>query len=93
MQRRRARVRFDSNSSIRSRDWVIRSLNADMPYDQFTVEQIAGDLLPGATPEQRVATGFFRNTLTNREAGTDRGRQAEEQEDEHHQDSSRPSST
>jgi uncharacterized protein DUF1553/uncharacterized protein DUF1549/cytochrome c len=56
----------------RYRHWVIDALNADMPYDQFTVEQIAGDLLPGATHEQRVATGFFRNTLTNREAGTDR---------------------
>ena len=44
-----------------------------MPYDRFTLEQIAGDELPHATTEQRVATGFFRNTLTNREAGVDRG--------------------
>ena len=43
------------------RDWVIGSLNADKPFDQFTVEQLAGDLLPGATLEQRVATGFLRN--------------------------------
>ena len=43
----------------------------DMPFDQFTVEQIAGDLLPGATVEQRVATGFHRNTLANRESGID----------------------
>jgi hypothetical protein len=53
------------------RDWVIRALNADLPFDQFTVEQLAGDLLPGATVEQRVATGFHRNTMTNTEGGTD----------------------
>ncbi len=41
------------------RDWVIHSLNQDMPYNQFIVEQIAGDLLPNATQEQTVATGFF----------------------------------
>ncbi|MFO0844851.1 MAG: PSD1 and planctomycete cytochrome C domain-containing protein [Gemmataceae bacterium] len=52
------------------RDWVVRALNANMPYDRFTVEQLAGDLLPGATPEQLVATGFHRNTLTNTEGGT-----------------------
>lgn len=55
----------------RYRHWVIEALNRDMPFDRFTVEQIAGDLLPGATTEQRVATGFHRNTLTNREGGTD----------------------
>ncbi len=55
----------------RYRHWVINALNADMPFDQFTIEQIAGDLLPGATTEQRVATGFYRNTLKNREGGVD----------------------
>lgn len=53
------------------RDWVIRSLNADMPYDRFTIEQIAGDLLPDATPDQILATAFHRNTQTNTEGGTD----------------------
>jgi Protein of unknown function (DUF1553)/Protein of unknown function (DUF1549)/Planctomycete cytochrome C len=53
----------------RWRDWVIHALNEDKPFDQFTVEQIAGDLLPGATVEQRVATGFLRNGVKNREAG------------------------
>jgi hypothetical protein len=56
----------------RYRDWVIRALNADMPFDQFTIEQLAGDLLPGATLAQKTATGFHRNTLTNREGGTDK---------------------
>jgi hypothetical protein len=53
------------------RDWVIRALNADMPFDQFTVEQLAGDLLPNATVEQRIATGFHRNTMLNEEGGID----------------------
>ena len=53
------------------RDWVIRALNDDMPFDQFSVEQIAGDMLPGATPSQRVATGFHRNTMLNEEGGID----------------------
>jgi len=53
------------------RDWVIRALNDDMPFDRFTVEQIAGDMLPGATPAQRVATGFHRNTMINEEGGID----------------------
>ena len=56
----------------RWRDWVIDALNADMPFDQFTIEQIAGDLLPNATLEQKVATGFHRNTLLNTEGGVDR---------------------
>jgi hypothetical protein len=53
------------------RDWVIAALNADMPFDQFTVEQIAGDMLPGATLEQKIATGFHRNTMLNEEGGID----------------------
>jgi hypothetical protein len=53
------------------RDWVINALNADKPFDQFTVEQLAGDLLPNATPEQRIATGFHRNTMRNEEGGID----------------------
>ena len=53
------------------RDWVIKALNADMPFDRFTVEQIAGDMLPGATRDQRIATGFHRNAMTNEEGGVD----------------------
>jgi hypothetical protein len=53
----------------RWRDWVIDALNDDVPFDRFTVEQIAGDLLPNAAVEQRVATGFLRNGIKNREAG------------------------
>ena len=52
------------------RDYVIRSFNANKPFDQFTVEQIAGDLLPNATDDQLIATAFHRNTLTNSEGGT-----------------------
>ncbi len=55
----------------RWREWVINALNDDKPFDQFTIEQLAGDLLPNATLEQKVATGFHRNTLINREGGTD----------------------
>ena len=62
----------DRNRSIWPyRDWVIRALNADMPFDQFTVEQIAGDVLPNPTREQIVATGFHRNTMLNEEGGID----------------------
>ncbi len=57
--------------AYRFRDWVIDALNRDMPFDRFTIEQIAGDLLPQATLQQRIATGFHRNTLTNREGGID----------------------
>ena len=53
------------------RDWVIRALDADLPFDRFTVEQVAGDLLPGATEAQVVATGFHRNTMINEEGGID----------------------
>ena len=53
----------------RWRHWVIDAWNADMPFDRFTIEQIAGDLLPNATIDQHIATGFHRNTLTNREGG------------------------
>ena len=53
------------------RDWVIKALNADMPFDQFTIEQLAGDMLPGATAEQIIATGFHRNTMMNEEGGID----------------------
>lgn len=53
------------------RDWLIRAFNADMPYDQFLTEQLAGDLLPNPTDAQYIATGFHRNTKTNDEGGTD----------------------
>ncbi len=53
------------------RDWVIRALNADLPFDQFTIAQIAGDLLPQPTTDQLVATGFHRNTMLNEEGGID----------------------
>lgn len=52
------------------RDYVIRSFNANKPFDQFTIEQIAGDMLPNPTDEQLTATAFHRNTLTNNEGGT-----------------------
>jgi Protein of unknown function (DUF1553)/Protein of unknown function (DUF1549)/Planctomycete cytochrome C len=55
----------------RYRDWVIAAFNADMPFDQFTTEQLAGDLLANPTTDQRLATAFHRNTLTNDEGGTD----------------------
>jgi hypothetical protein len=54
------------------RDWVIRAINDDMPFTQFTVEQLAGDLLPDATVDQRIATGFHRNSMLNEEDGVDR---------------------
>jgi hypothetical protein len=53
------------------RDWVINALNADMPFDRFTLSQLAGDLLPAATQDQKIATGFHRNTMLNEEGGID----------------------
>ena len=47
------------------------ALNRDLPFDEFTVQQLAGDLLPQPTPDQLLATGFLRNTLSNREGGAD----------------------
>ncbi|HEY0655528.1 MAG TPA: DUF1553 domain-containing protein [Chryseosolibacter sp.] len=55
----------------RYRDWVIKAFNNDMPYDQFTIEQLAGDLLPNPTDDQLIATGFHRNTMNNDEGGTE----------------------
>jgi hypothetical protein len=55
----------------RYRDWVIEAFNRNLPYDQFTVEQLAGDLLPNPTPDQILATAFHRNTMANDEGGTD----------------------
>jgi Protein of unknown function (DUF1549)/Protein of unknown function (DUF1553)/Planctomycete cytochrome C len=53
------------------RDWVINAFNRDLPYDRFVIEQIAGDLLPNASQDQRVATGFLRNSMINEEGGVD----------------------
>ncbi len=53
------------------RDWVIASINADMPFDQFTIEQLAGDLLDSPSISQQIASGFHRNTLVNQEGGSD----------------------
>jgi hypothetical protein len=51
------------------RDWVIKAFNRDLPFDEFAIEQLAGDLLPNASAEQRVATGFLRNAMLNQEGG------------------------
>jgi len=53
------------------RDWVLNAINKDMPFDQFVIEQVAGDLLPNATNDQLIATGFHRNTPSNYEGGID----------------------
>lgn len=54
------------------RDWVIQAINDDMPFRQFTIEQIAGDLIPDATQSQQIAAGFHRNAMKNTEAGVDK---------------------
>ena len=62
----------DNRRSIwKFRDWVIDALNQDMRFDRFTIEQIAGDMLPNATVEQKIASGFHRNAMTNEEGGVD----------------------
>ncbi|WP_077022650.1 PSD1 and planctomycete cytochrome C domain-containing protein [Fuerstiella marisgermanici] len=53
------------------RDWVVNAINSDMPFDRFTIEQLAGDMLPDATIDQKIATGFHRNTMLNEEGGID----------------------
>jgi hypothetical protein len=63
--------RDDNRSIWRYRDWLIHAFNADKPYNTFLTEQLAGDLLPGATNEQFIATAFHRNTMTNDEGGTE----------------------
>jgi hypothetical protein len=54
------------------RDWLIEALNRDLPFDRFTIEQLAGDMLPDASEATRIATGFHRNTTLNNEGGVDR---------------------
>ncbi len=63
--------RDDSRNIWRYRDWLIKAFNENKPYDQFLIEQIAGDLLPNPTDAQYIATAFHRNTMTNDEGGTD----------------------
>ena len=60
-----------ARSIWRYRDWLINAFNSDMPYDQFTIEQLAGDLFPDPTTNQLIATAFNRNAMTNEEGGTD----------------------
>ncbi len=63
--------RDDSRQIWKYRDWLIKSFNKDQPYDEFLMDQLAGDLLPNATDDEFIATAFNRNTLTNDEGGTD----------------------
>ena len=63
--------RDDARTIWKYRDWLIKAFNADKPYNQFLIEQIAGDLLPNQTDAQLIATAFHRNTMTNDEGGTD----------------------
>lgn len=63
--------RDDSRQIWKYRDWLIKSFNKDQPYDEFLIDQLAGDLLPNATDDEFIATAFNRNTLTNDEGGTD----------------------
>lgn len=60
-----------NRSAWKYRDWVINAFNQNTPYDRFTIEQIAGDLLPNPTQDQMIATGFHRNTMMNLEGGVD----------------------
>ena len=63
--------RDDSRQIWKYRDWLIKAFNSDKPYDEFLIDQLAGDLLPNATDDDFIATAFNRNTLTNDEGGTD----------------------
>lgn len=63
--------RDETRSSWPFRDWVIKALNHDMPFDQFTIEQVAGDLLPYSKRQQKIATGFHRGSPVNLEGGAD----------------------
>ncbi len=63
--------RDDSRTIWKYRDWLIHAFNEDKPYDQFLIEQLAGDLLPDPSDDQLIATAFHRNTMTNDEGGTD----------------------
>ncbi len=60
-----------SRTAYLYRDWVIKAFNKNMRYDQFSIEQLAGDLFPGASLDQRIATGFHRNSMFNEEGGVD----------------------